>query len=118
CLLQPLARLLGRLRHGLTFWRRQAITGFAWPSRWTADIWARNTQAVDQRLESIESDLRKQGCVPIRGSDFDRWDLEIRCGILGSARLGMAVEHHGSGRQLLRIQCRPKCSMLGVALAA
>ena len=45
----------------------------------------------------------------MRGSEFDRWDLEVRGGMFGSARLAMAVEPHGSGRQLLRIRCWPRC---------
>jgi hypothetical protein len=54
--------------------------------------------------------------VPIRGSDFDRWDLQINGGTLGSARVFVAVEPHGSGRELLRIQCRPMCSPSGLGL--
>jgi GT2 family glycosyltransferase len=116
-LLQPLARLLGRLHHGLTLWRRRAGTGYALPLPWTADIWARHTRPTEERLEAMEADLRGKGWVAARGSDFDRWDLEVRGGILGSARLYLALEPHGSGRQLLRIQCRPRYSVTGLAVA-
>jgi GT2 family glycosyltransferase len=116
-LLQPLARLTGRLRHGLTLWRRRASTGYTWPRTWTADIWAREGQLVPERLESMEQALRNQGWKPVRGSDFDQWDLAVRGGILGTARLALALEHHGSGSQLLRILCRPECSSLGLALS-
>jgi glycosyltransferase involved in cell wall biosynthesis len=115
-LLQPLARLLGRLRHGLTFWRRQAGTGYAFPRLWTADIWTKDSQLIEERLESLERTLLKLDAVPIRGNDFDRWDLEVRGGLLGSARLRMAAEHHGSGRELLRIQWWPLASFLAVVL--
>src|SRR5258708_7066322 len=37
-LIQPMARLIGRTRHGLTMWRRHAVSGYAWPLPWTANI--------------------------------------------------------------------------------
>ena len=115
-LLQPLARLLGRLQHGLVFWRRPPGLGWTLPWPWLADIWTRQQMPTKERLESVERALRLQGCVPKRGSDFDQWDLELCCGILGSARLRLAVEPHGSGLQLLRIVCRPRWSLFGLGL--
>jgi len=117
-LLQPMARLVGRVRHGLTLWRRQPIMGYALPRPWKADIWTERNQTIEERLEFLEHELRNLGCVPIRGSDFDRWDLKVTRGLLGSARLSMALEHHGSGRALLRIHCQPYCSISGAGLAA
>jgi hypothetical protein len=117
-LLQPMARLVGRVRHGLTLWRRQPIMGYALPRPWKADIWTERNQTIEERLESLEKELRHLGCVPIRGSDFDRWDLKVTRGLMGSARLSMALEHHGSGRALLRIHCQPYCSISGTGLAA
>ena len=117
-LLQPLARLVGRLRHGLTLWRRRPVMGYAWPRPWKADIWTERSQPVEERLLLLEKDLKNLGCVPIRGSDFDRWDLKVTCGLLGSARLSLGLEHHGSGRALIRIHCQPHCSIIGGGLAA
>jgi GT2 family glycosyltransferase len=115
-LLQPLARLVGRVRHGLTLWRRHRM-GWSWPRGWKADLWIRHGQAIEERLQSMERALRKRGCAPIRGSDFDRWDLQVNGGLFGGARLSVAVEPHGSGRELLRIECRPRCWLPGIALA-
>ncbi len=117
-LLQPLARLYGRLRYGLTLWRLQPTTGYAFPRPWLANVWTRLNQTVDERLESIEGFLHTHGACTIRGGDFDLWDLETKGGVLGSARMFMAVDHHGSGRQLLRIRCWPRCSPAGVLVAA
>ncbi len=114
-LIQPLARLLGRLRHGLIFWRKPATAGYALPRPWTADIWTRDARPIEEWLESFEVALKKLGCVTVRGGVFNRWDLEARCGLLGSARLRMALEHHGSGRELLRINCWPLCSIFATA---
>lgn len=115
-LLQPLARLDGRLRHGLTLWRNRAKAGLALPRPWLANIWSHRSLAVEQRLESIEATLRALGVFPRRGGDFDPWDLEVRNGLLGSARMFVAVEYHGDGRQLLRIRSWPRCSITGIAL--
>jgi hypothetical protein len=113
-LLQPLARLLGRVRHGLTLWRDPPGPGWTFPRTWKADLWTRKTHSIEERLETIEKCLREHGCEPCRGSDFDQWDLQVSGGIFGSARLCVASEPHGSGFQLLRIVCRPRCSILGL----
>src|SRR5437773_11509798 len=116
-LLQPLARLDGRLRHGLTLWRKGVITGFAFPRPWLANLWSKRSLGVEERLHAIEAALRAHGCLPLRGGNFDPWDLEVRAGLLGSARMFIAVEYHGDGRQLLRIRSWPRCSIGGVASA-
>jgi hypothetical protein len=45
-----------------------------------------------------------------RGGHFDRWDLEVRNGVFGASRILMAIEDHGSGRQLVRYRSWPSCS--------
>jgi hypothetical protein len=115
-LLQPLARLCGRLRHGLTIWRQPAVVGLALPRPWLANIWSKRSLSVDERLQSIETALRAYGALPLRGGDFDAWDLEVRGGPLGSARMFAALEYHGDGRQLLRIRSWPRCSVAAVVL--
>jgi hypothetical protein len=49
-----------------------------------------------------------------RGGDFDGWDLELRGGLLGSARVLMTVEEHGGGNQYIRIKSRPRCTPAGI----
>jgi len=116
-LLQPLARLIGRVRHGLTFWRRRAVTGHALPRPWLANLWTKTSRPVEERLQYIEKKLRKLGWVPVRGGDCDHWDLKVNGGLLGSARLLLGIEHHGSGRQLVRVRSWSRCSFVAVALA-
>ena len=116
-LLQPLARLLGRVRHGLTFWRRRAVTGHALPRPWLANLWTKTSRPVEERLQYIEKKLRKLGWVPVRGGDCDHWDLKVNGGLFGSARLLLGIEHHGSGRQLLRVRSWSRCSFVAMALA-
>ena len=115
-LLQPLARLYGRLRWGLTPWRRRGASGPALPRPQQFVIWSEQWQSAEARLRDVETTLRAEGVVAPRGGDYDRWDLEVRGGLLGAARLRMVIEEHGSGKQLVRFRVWPRCSRLGVAL--
>jgi hypothetical protein len=114
--LQPLARLCGRLRHGLTVCRQRTVAGLALPRPWLANIWCARCLPVDERLLSVEANLREQGVVALRGGEFDQWDLEVRRSLLGAARMFVGVEYHGDGRQLLRIRSWPRCPAAGLTL--
>jgi len=100
---QPAARLSGRLGFGLTLWRR-AAAAFRFPGARIRGLWSERWASPTERLCVLESELRAQGAVFERGGAFDRWDLEVRGGLLGSARILMAVEEHGAGRQLVRVK--------------
>jgi len=113
-LLQPTARLYGRLRFGLAPWRLQGSYGydFPWPSN--ISIWSERWQSQTQRLEAIETELGKRELRVVRGGDYDRWDLEVRGGLLGVARLRSVVEEYGSGRQITRFRWWPSCPIWGL----
>ncbi len=64
----------------------------------------------------MEEQLWATGAVVLRGSEYDRWDLEVRSGFLGAARLRMAVEEHGAGRQLWRLRVWPKVTRSGLVI--
>ena len=116
-LVQPLARLRGRVQEGLTPWRRRATPGRAplWPK--TASIWAEQWEAQEQRLHALEERLRAKHACVLRGDELDTWDLEVRGGILGVARLVMGVEDHAGGKQLVRVRWWPKVPVRGPILA-
>jgi hypothetical protein len=44
---------------------------------------------------------------PFPGGPTDHWDLEVRGGLLGGARVLLTVEEHGAGRQYLRARIHP-----------
>jgi hypothetical protein len=115
-LLQPLARLWGRLRHGLTPWRWRGRRGLAWPRPRMSTQWSEQWQSATARLESLEAVLQADGASVHRGGDYDRWDLEVRGGLFGAARILMTLEEHGAGRQLVRFRSWPKCSTRGLLL--
>jgi O-antigen biosynthesis protein len=115
-MLQPLARLSGRLRYGF-FPRKRRRTRLALPRPRASALWSERWQSAEQRLQRIESRLRDEGGTVLRGAEYDRWELQVRGGLLGVARLRMAVEEHGGGSQLVRLRSWPKCSTVGLASA-
>ena len=117
-LIQPLARLAGRLRHGLTPWRRRI--GLAGPAngrlKQSSSVWSERWQSHKQWLSELETSLKTRRVPLVCGGDFDPWDMEIKGGFLGSARLLMAPEEHGSGKQYLRFLVWPRMSVWGSGL--
>jgi hypothetical protein len=116
CLLQPLARLVGRLEQGLVPWRRRG--GFALPYWRDLSVWTERWQAPDHKLRAVERSLRSRGYAVFRGGDYERGDLEVRGGAIGAARLRMATEEHGDGKQLHRLRIWPRCSRIAIGLTA
>ncbi len=115
-LLQPLARLWGRLRSGLTPWRQRGSPSPSLPRVRNFTIWSEQWGPPEARLHALEAAVRAEGAVVPRGGDYDRWDLEVRGGLLGAARLLMAIEEHGAGKQLIRLRAWPRCSPPGIVL--
>ena len=122
-IIQPAARLIGRIQHGLTPWRQRgnslrgslAARRVIWSERWfPAEAW----------IARLEAAARERGAVVMRGGDFDPWDLHFRGGAFGWARTRITTEEHGGGKQLLRLQARAHVSrpalvsMLALALLA
>jgi GT2 family glycosyltransferase len=116
--LQPVARLVGRLRYGLTPWRRRGEFVFAvpWPRR--RQVWSEHWRSQNERLLELERDLRARCMTVLRGSDTDRWDIHVRLGPLAAARVRVAVEEHGHGRQLIRYRIWPRWSRVLPAVVA
>lgn len=115
-LVQPVARLVGRIGDGLRPWWRRHSTAFAAPVRRRVAIWSEAWRPMDDRVAAVERALLDGGVAPIHGGDFDRWDLEVRGGLLGGARIRHAVEEHGAGRQLVRFELVPRVSGLTCVL--
>jgi GT2 family glycosyltransferase len=113
--LQPVARLAGRLRRGLSPWRRRLRPGAAWPRPRSVEVWSESWQAPQARLQQLQDSLAARGGLVRSGGPFDRWDLELRAGPLGGVKIRTAVEEHGSGRQLLRARIWPRATGRGFA---
>jgi hypothetical protein len=106
-LLQPLARLWGRLCYDLTPWRKRGVSGIAYPRLRHFKIWSERWQDAAQWLVSVEAAVRDTGVSVSRGGDYDEWDLEARDGTFGAVRIVMAAEEHGAGKQLVRLRSWP-----------
>jgi GT2 family glycosyltransferase len=120
-LLQPLARLVGRVRNGLGPWRQPNRRRYGPPWPQTCSLWSERWQPADARLRALEAAIRDEGAVVLRGGAWDRWDLEARGGLLGTARLRMAVEEHQAGRQAVYFRSWPwfkPRALFGMALLA
>ena len=114
--LQPLARLSGRLKRGLTPWRRRGHEAFVRPTPRTVTRWSETWRSPSNWILEIEQTLRATPVPVVRGGDFDRWDLAVRSGVFASARLLGATEEHGGGRQLARFRIWPRVSPFAAAV--
>ncbi len=114
-IMQPIARLKGRLRWGLTPWRQRA-RGWAAPRPRLTTLWSETWHSREDRLGEFETRLRESGAVVQRGGEFDRWDLEVRAGMLGATRVLTTIEEHGAQRQLLRALLKPRVSPQGLII--
>jgi O-antigen biosynthesis protein len=108
--LQPMARLRGRLEGGLSPWRRSRIAPWVRPRPRGFTTWTESWEPPVARLTRLETRLRRAGCAVRRGGDWDRWDLEVAMGMLGHARVQLVAEEHGAGRQLARFRVWPRVS--------
>jgi O-antigen biosynthesis protein len=104
---QPAARLRGRIRGGLTPWRRRGPFRLALPLPRSVTQWREQWSPPDALLERLEVSLSASETVVRRGGEFDRWDLEVLAGAFGSSRLLMAIEEYPHGRQLVRWRSWP-----------
>ena len=117
-LLQPLARLRGRIAYGLTPWRPHRLRGFAMPGWRTFGIWSERWQTPNEWLLSLEAPLEAEGASVFRGGDFDSWDMEVRGGVLGAVRMRMLIEEHGQNRQLIRFRIWPRWPLPSIIVCA
>jgi GT2 family glycosyltransferase len=106
--LQPMARLYGRLKFGLSPWMRRGMSGFVFPGKKRVSLWSEQWRSGAVWLSSLESALISHHGVVARGGEYDRWDLEAWCGLLGGVRVLMTTEEHGWGKQLLRFGVWPR----------
>jgi GT2 family glycosyltransferase len=107
-LLQPLVRLAGRLRHGLSPWRRRTRTRPTLPWPRTVEVWSERWRDQQDWVERLQDGLAAAGGFVRSGGPFDRWDLDLRAAALGGVKIRTAVEEHGEGKQLLRAKVWPR----------
>ncbi len=117
-LLQPLARLKGRLGSGLMPWNWRWTRTRPRFVPLTMKLWRDEWQDSKDTLKDLRSKLRYSATVVKSGGDYDRWDLEVREGRFGGCRLLLATQSYGAGRQLLRYRIIPRYSGVALAMSA
>jgi hypothetical protein len=117
-LMQPAARLWGRLWHGLDPLRLRRLSHWVLPKGRQQTLWSEAWRDPSAWLAELERALRGTRGLVRHGGDFDRWDLSLAGGLFGRARVLMTVEEHGQGRQYLRFRIWPKVRHLSLLLAA
>ncbi len=117
-LVQPAARLWGRM-HG-TMARRPAASRWRFSPPWPRSgwVWSDTWQPSEQRIEAVEATLLAGAVDVVRGGNYDAWDLEVRGGALGGARICVAVEDHDQGAQMVRYRAWPTARWGGIVLTA
>ncbi|KAA9332320.1 glycosyltransferase [Hymenobacter busanensis] len=107
-LMQPVARLYGRIQHGLTPWRKrssgeQSFSGLLQLTK-CQESWSEEWHPAEELLARVEHDLLSRKVRARRGGTFDRWDLQASCSFFSGARAIMAIEEHGGGRMMIKFK--------------
>lgn len=107
-LIQPIARLYGRIKFGLTPWRQR---GAGWSPGHIGVFrqklflhWSEKWYSAEDYLTSLEDNLVQQKMLARRGGDFDRWDLQTGNRLFAYASCLLTVEEHGAGKQYVKIK--------------
>jgi len=114
-LIQPVARMWGRYR-GRRVPRAKGRRGFRMPWPRKGWVWSETWRAPESYTVAVDAALDRRGVLVTRGGGCDPWDLELRGGVLGCARICMAVEDHGGGRQMVRFRTWPKVGWATLSL--
>ena len=120
-MIQPIARLYGRYKHGLTPWRMRGAElnpGFLFAfHKHIFTYWTEKWKSAEDWLSAIEQNLITQKARVKRGGDFDNWDIQVRSGLFAFARGLISIEEHGGGKQFLRFKCKTYYAFSGYLLA-
>jgi O-antigen biosynthesis protein len=112
--LQPAARLYGRLRTHMRASSGRFMSGVLYgvklPRRRVSAYWSETWREPAAWLQWMLEELLGSGNMVCTGREYDRWDLHVTGGRLGSARMLVAFEDNGSGNQYIRFRVWPQAS--------
>jgi GT2 family glycosyltransferase len=117
-IIQPFARLYGRLLFGLTPWRRRGSVSFRFRSLFRREMvlhhWSETWRSSEEWLQLIEAQLIESRARVRRGGNYDVWDIQTSSGLLSAARALLVIEEHGAGKQMLKFRCWITYSQIGL----
>lgn len=108
--LQPIYRLRGRIKQGLTPWRRLPTRHFIVPINKVRQVWAEEWSPPEAWLRRFVAELQDTDVVVTFGGDYDAWDCRVRGGLHAHTRVQLAIEEHGGGRQYACFKLHPVTS--------
>lgn len=120
-LLQPIARLKGRIKHGLNplFISLNQIKHVrAVFSHSKLKHWSEEWKSPEDWLEEIHRNLLSLNNKVVKGDDYDHWDFTSRTGLTASVRSLMTIEEHGMGKQYIKVKTWKRISVFGLFLLA
>jgi len=106
-LFQPIARLQGRLKGGITPHRMNPKPTFSLLHNKYLSIWSENHLLPETVLTRLEEKCESTGLCVRCGTSKDRWDLIIGTGGCRKVKLLMAMEEHGGDKQMFRFKLQP-----------
>jgi hypothetical protein len=105
-----MARLYGRIKHGLTPWRlKGSVSSLPYLLVFRSSIfthWSEDWRAAEDWLADVEKKLISLKTRVKRGGDFDRWDIQVRNSLFSVSRALLTVEEHGGGKQMLKFRVK------------
>lgn len=118
-IVQPVARLYGRIKFGLTPWRRRGA-GWNWKYLFvlrnkTFLHWSEKWYSAEDYLTALEQGLIDQQVIAQRGGDFERWDLQAGNKLFTHVRCLLTVEEHGAGKQYVKIKSTVSFTVFSLA---
>ena len=117
-LLQPAARLVGRIKHRLGPWSSGRLRLLPLPRAFQETAWTETWRSPEGLLEEATKALRRAGISHSIGGIYDDWDLAVGLSIFGEYRLRLMHEEHGGGQQYFRVRAWPVLSGSSALFAA
>ncbi len=120
-IVQPLARLRGRIKYGLTPWRirgaKASLKNLTFFKPKTLTYWNETSwKANETWLKEIEQNIIGLRARVKRGGDFDKWDIKTRNGLFSTAKGVLTVEEHGANKQYVKFRYWANYSLGGLLL--
>jgi len=121
-IVQPFARLRGRLAHGLTPWRirggaKANLKNLTFFTARTLTLWSEQEWKESEAwLKEIEQNIIRLKARVKRGGDFDKWDINTKNGLFTTAKGVLTIEEHGAKKQYIKFKYWVDYSLGGLLL--